>query len=181
MKFGADDEPVEAVILDLAAPHTGEGRLEFLLDQCQVDRGAIAAFHLEIVDPRQFRAAGGRDLERILGDDAQPHMLQHGQHIGQRDGAAGVKQLQPHRVLGVLNAAIEIDAELLGGERGVEHVHVVDRRGWRRRIAIARRKCRTKAPEKVETRLLALALDERRLQAVGPGAPGLGKPRLDLG
>ena len=103
---GVQDQRVEAVVLDLAAPQRAQRLLELLL--------AVAAGSLppgrrlgpqpEIVDPeragpgarlRAGRPGTGAELVRMLVGHLDPHVLQLRQHVGQDDGRLRPVDAQP--------------------------------------------------------------------------------------
>ena len=83
------DQRVEPVVLDLAAPQRGQRVLEQALDRARRGHRRRACgpgpAQPEVVDPERRGQARALELVRVLVDHLDAHVLQPGQHVGQRD------------------------------------------------------------------------------------------------
>ena len=177
---GAEHELVEAVVLRIAAPHPGERVLEIAPDLVDVDLAGLGALHREVVH-REAAAVLGHEAVRPLVDDPQAHVLEHRQDVGQGNARAGAAELEADQGVVVLERAIErhleialapgdpVDAGEVGDRGARRHLLLI---GERDRVAIG-------AIEPVAL-LLAVGVDQRVAQQVGPGARGLEQLALEL-
>ena len=81
---GAQHQLIEAVVLRLAAPDPQERVLEGLADLVEVELAGVDRLDPEIVQP-EARAGRGDELVGLLLEHAQAHVLEHRQHVRQRD------------------------------------------------------------------------------------------------
>ena len=79
----AQQQPIEAIVFDVATPGGEERFLEQGLQGCDVGALEVTRFELEVLDPHH--ALGGSDLVRMFGQDAQPEIFEHGQDVGNGD------------------------------------------------------------------------------------------------
>ena len=131
-----DHQSVEPVILDIAPPQRGQGVLEQGLDRVQrgrhpglavlADRAALApAAQPEVIDPERLV---GAELVRMLVDHLDAHVLEPGQHIGQRDRGTGSVDGQPPDppAAAPRHPAHVLTRSPLSGGRLVGHRHPAD-------------------------------------------------------
>ena len=83
---GAEDEPVIAVVLDLAAPGLDERLAERLADAVRVGVAITAADEPEVVDPDALGVARPDRVGPLVGD-VHAHVLEQRQHVGERHRA----------------------------------------------------------------------------------------------
>ena len=100
-----EDEPVEAVDLDLAAPGLRERVLERLADRVEVDRPVLGR-QAEVVDPR-VDGPGAVDLVGPLVVHLDAQVLQERQDVGEQDRPAGAQELEDEEVVGGLERPVE--------------------------------------------------------------------------
>ena len=109
-----DDEPVEVVVLDLAAEDARERVLEHRVQRVDLDLGVgDRRLHAEVVHPDRLRVLR-RDPVRPLVDHLEPHPLEHRQAVRQRDRAAAVEELEAQHARGRLERAIQRQRERIG-------------------------------------------------------------------
>ena len=178
---GAKDEAVEAVILHPAVPDGGEGVLELLLHHRAVDGQPVLRPRGEVVNPHRGGVAGDGDLEGRFGDHLQVHVLQHGQHVGQRHRAAFVVDLDVQLVPFGLQRAVEVDAQRALGRRLLDPLDVEDGGLRVELLAVGGGEGVGVAAEQGAPLLLAVGLDQRVAQMVVPAARRLDQPRLQIG
>ncbi len=178
--MGAQHQLVEAVVLHLAGGDLLIGLVEDLLHLRELDLGAVGRLHAEIMQPHGLARIAEPQLERVLGEDAQAHMLQRRQHVREGERAAGDIELEAQLLGRGFDRAVEVDREPALGQRRFGVLDVEHRGLGGEALAIAEREGVGIAPQQRETALLAMGLDQGFLEMVGPGAPGLHQPRLDL-
>ena len=89
-----DDEPVEVVVLDLAAEDARERVLEHRVQRVDLDLGVgDRGLHAEVVHP-YGRRVDRRDPVRALVDHLEAHALEHRQAVRQRHRRAAVEELE---------------------------------------------------------------------------------------
>ena len=177
-QLGSEHEPVEAVVLDRAAPHLGERVLEHLTDSIRLELDSFAAVQAEVVDPHG-RPLDGCHLERPLVGDLDAHVLEQRQHIGQEDRLPRAQQLE--REVTDLGAQRPVEAHVQVAFR-VETLDPFDvghRCASREIVAVGGGERVPIAPEQRGATLLAKPFDERVLEVVGPRTRRLGDLGLD--
>ncbi len=177
---GRDDQPVEPVVLDLAAPDAREAVVERLAHGLEVDRDAVPRHQREVVYPDRPVRPGRGHAVRHLAEHAQTHVLEHRQHVGQRHRIVGLVDLQAELGVAGLDRVVQVDAEIARRQCPVDAADVVDRGVGRKFLAVIAGERAFVAGKGLESRLLALRFDQRLLEAVGPGAASLDQTRLDL-
>src|SRR6185312_3302776 len=90
-QLGAQDQPVEAVVLGVAPPDLLERILEQRTDLFDAESELADRLHVEVLD-RQRRVAG--NLVDVLGEHAQAEVFQLRQYLGQGDVATGAVDLE---------------------------------------------------------------------------------------
>ena len=174
-------EPVEPVVLDLAAPHRRERLLEALPHVGDVQAGQGLRVQPEVVDPDRI-GAGRPDLVRALVDDLRPHVLEQGQDVRERERFTVAVQLQPGRRVDGLVRPVEVDREAVTRFAGQECLEPADvaHRGAGRVVVLVCRRQRVRVPVvEQHPSFLAEPLDERVGEIVGPRPQGGGEPCLD--
>ena len=83
-------QAVEAVVLDLAAPAREYGLDEARLDLLDVECQAGAVLEFEVLDVGAAGDIGQRDPPRALRHHPQAEVLHHRQQVGDRDRLAGL-------------------------------------------------------------------------------------------
>ena len=149
LERGGDDESVEPVVLDRPGPDLGEG----LADAhgrparagavARVD-GAGGLLDGELVNPdgaaRAARpVAGGADLERVLGDDPEAHVLDDRDDVRERGGGAAHEQLEVDRAGVGDDVPVEAHDRCVPGHVPLDEVDVGGRRAGRVVLAVGRR------------------------------------------
>ncbi len=123
-QVGRKHEPVEAVALGPAGPHStkrfGEARFDV------AGGGALSSRtgEREFVDPDR-RPVGPVDAEGFFGDDAQTEMIEHRQHVGQHHRLFGAVEPQPGQA--AIRTPMNRDFERRTGKDGVDPGEVGDR------------------------------------------------------
>ena len=116
---------VEPVVLGLAEPERGQRVLEELTQAARSGGGRRP--QAEFIDPERADTGVPAELVRMLVDDLEPHVLQLGQHVGQRDrGTRPVHHQrpplrvlhQPHREFSRRVAQLEHREQVVDGVRG---------------------------------------------------------------
>ena len=122
---GAQDEAVEAVVLDGAAPRAGEGVLEDLLDLRGLELAVGPVDEAEVVDPDR---GGARRLYlvRALVHHLDAHVFQKGQDARERDLIPQPEQLEPEEVLGLFYGVVEAHPQVVLGLQGLHAQDVGD-------------------------------------------------------
>ena len=184
---GAENQPVEAVILGHAGPNAREGVLEVLLDAAGVDIDGALGDQSEIVYPDR-RAVGaavagmmGLDLVGNLVHHPKPHILEHRQDVRKRHRMFTVIGLEAHRVFRRPGGAVEVHAEPAGRPRLLDDVDVDDRVGGAETLAVSGGEGVGIAPEKGEPPIGALTVGKGIAQVIAPGARRPDQARLDIG
>ena len=175
---GAQDEPVVAVVLDLAAPGPDEGLAETLAHAGCVGVGVAAPDEAEVVDPDALGVARP-DRVGALVRHLHAHVLEQRQHVRQRDRPARAVELRAQHARRRLERPVQADLEpaVLGQLLDVAEVgecragHPVGPVGGREGVAVA--------AEELLAALLALVLDERLLEVVDPRARRSHQHQLD--
>ena len=140
----------------------------------------VALLELEVLDPRR---AAFRPVQRIrtLGDDAQPEVLQHRQHVRDRHRVAELHDLQvhallllPRRPVQVQSQGARIDAQQLQVRQVLQHIlggHV---------LLVGEREGVLVAVDQGQAGGLAAPLAQLRAQPVDPGEGRFANAQLDL-
>ncbi|MNG72860.1 hypothetical protein D3C79_312940 [compost metagenome] len=117
---GPQHQTVEAVIFQGLVPDGGEGLLEALLALGQIEWLIAAQQHGEVEDPEDLATRGAHLIGRLT-DDAQPHVFQHGQDVGEVDGFGAVEQLETHPAIVLFFlGTVEQHAQRLGFTQAIE-------------------------------------------------------------
>ena len=178
-----EDEPVEAVVLGLAAPGARERVLEASArTRSARELGAVVVLEPEVVDP-DGRGRLRADLVRPLVADPHAHVLEQRQHVGEQDRPPGAKQLEREVV------ERSTPAERRGSCRGRRRRSSRSIRSMSATACARREVVAVGAGERVAVALeqragalLAELLDERVAEVVRPRcASRLGEAGLDLG
>ncbi len=179
-ELGAQNQTVESVILHVTAPDPGEGLLELVANLIEVELVITAEAHAEIVHPHA-RAVAPPNLARLLLLHPQPHVLEHGQGVGEKDRSLGAEQLELQHPLRRLQRPVEAHGErvLVIAER-LHLLDVVDGDTRRVVLAIIRAKPPAIAAIKAQPPLLPAAIEQRIAQIVAPVAGDFTEPRLDF-
>ena len=88
----------------------------------QVDRRTRTRFHRKVVHP-DFAvglAIQVIDLERLLTNDFQPHILEHRNDIGERERVAGTVEFELYRVFRGVRRTIEVQFQSIRDTRGID-------------------------------------------------------------
>ena len=109
---GAEHQPVQPVVLQVAAPDHGEGLLEALAHPVGLEVGDLLVAQPEVVDPDRLRA-GRPHLVGALVDDVDAHVLQQRQDVGEGDGLAVPEQLEPQRARRGLQRSVQVHREVV--------------------------------------------------------------------
>ena len=176
-----EQQTVEAVVLNLPAPHRGERFFECRLDARNVDAQRVAVLELEILDPGRT-ALGPCNLIGAFSDDAQAKILQHRQEVGYRHRHAELHDLQMHSLGNLARRAMQVEARglRLGAQR-FQVLQILERVGGRDLFLIGERKRVPVAVRECEHRRLVMRRDESGAQPVRPGRRRLGNALLDAG
>ena len=167
---GPQHQTVEAVIFQGLVPDGGEGLLEALLALLQIERLLTAQQHGEIEDPEHL-AGGGPYLIRGLADDAQPHVFQHGQDVGEVDGFASVEQLEAYpAIVLLLLGAVEQHAKRLGLAQSIQGHDVRDGRARQHIFLVGTGEGGAETAAQLVTAGLAIVGKQHGIQAVIPAA-----------
>ncbi len=175
---GPDDQAVEAVAFDLAAPDAAERLLELGPDGAEVDGPAVAGFQAKVVDHDEA-AVVERDRERNLVDHLEAHMLEHGQSVGQGDRAVRMVELEADLMLAGLQGTAQAHADLAVGQGLLDHVDVADRGLAVEPLAVAGAEGPVVTAVEGQPALLAMRRNQRVLKLVGPGPCRLDDLGLD--
>ena len=111
---GADDEAVEAVIVDLVTPDTQEGVLQPLGIGFQIEIEPVGARHLHVM--QQNRAPGiGRAADRklvgLLADHPEAEIFEKRHPARQRQRRIGMEDLEAEMVFGIAFLPVERDLQ----------------------------------------------------------------------
>ena len=106
VQLGQQDQAIEAVVLGIAAPDLLESLLKLILNKFQVDPAIVGRLHVEVLDPDPVPVF---ELQLVgsLGDDTHTEVLEHRQHIGQRDRLVVLEQLEPQDALTALARLVQ--------------------------------------------------------------------------
>ena len=126
VEAGRQHQAVEAVILDAARPDRDERLLEAAADRGGHRGRGNRAGEREFVHPDRG-AVDGVDPERLLGDDAQPEILEHRQHIRQGDRLGAAIEPQPRAA--AAGDRVQRDFERRAGQHPLDPRQVGDRLG----------------------------------------------------
>ncbi len=127
-------------------------------------------------------AARGDELVGLLLDDAQAHVLEHRQDVGQGDGVVLARQLEAQHAPGMLERAIQRHGQIgLAPRQLLEPVDVGHGLAGGHLRLIAGRHRRAVGGEQPGALLLAVRVDQGVVQPIGPGARRLDQARLELG
>ena len=173
---GGQDQAVEPVILELASPHADERVVQQVADALGVGGIGLQA---EVVDPRGL-AIGRRDLVGALVGHLGPEVLEGRQHIGQQH-VIRAEQLEAHHSLGRLERPVEAGERLVGARELLDPGDVGHRRARHPVGLVAGRKGALVALEQLGPVLLAVVVEQRVAQVVGPGPDRVHEPGLDRG
>ena len=172
---GTDDQAVEGVVFRLAAPHPDEGGRKPLPRQRGVEFAAGGDAHSEVVNPH-VRLVAGKAIGKLV-DDAQPHVLERGQHVGQRELFAATVDLEAGAALG---RVVEMEREAVAAARGFDASDVVHRGIGREPLAVGQREGGPIAAPQGRRGVAVVRRGERRSEIVVPAAQRRSQPRLDL-
>src|SRR6185437_11998306 len=176
---GAEQQAVEAVVLERPGPGGGEGFAEVALRARDVDAGAVAVFEFEVLDPGGTAVRPG-ELVGALGDDAQAEILQHGQHVRDRYRVAELDDLQMHALAALAGGAVQVQLQRLRVRAQAFEIAKIAEHFLRRDVVlVGERKGAPVTGRERQARCLAAALDEHVAQPVGPGQRGFGDALLD--
>ena len=180
VEAGVQDQVIEAVVLGLAAPDPRERVLEILADLVGIEVAGRDRLDAEVVQP-EARAGRRDELVGLLLEHAQAHVLEHRQHVGQRDALPGARELEAQQLAALLERSRERHRELdLASGELIDAVDV-GHRGARRHLLLIRDRDRLGIGAKQPVAfLLAAGVDQAVAQDVAPRARGLDQPRLDL-
>src|SRR5438309_2236475 len=103
----ADDEPVEAVVLRLAAPDADESLLKFLLDRAKIILHA-GGRKAEIANANRRLSAQGLHFVGNFRLHFEAHVLEPRHDLRQRYGRPGVDDLEVELALLLTAMAIEV-------------------------------------------------------------------------
>jgi hypothetical protein len=176
---GAEDEPVEAVVLDVAVPGFGKGLLEDGAHAVGLVLDFLAVVEAEVVDPDR-RAVERRDLVGPLVGHLHPHVLEQREDVREQDRRARAEQLERQVPGPGFEREVEAQVEVACGVEALDPVDVGDRGARREVLPIGGRERLAVPLEQPGAALLAQLRDERVLQVVAPGARDRDEPRLDL-
>ncbi len=173
------DQAVEAVALGPVRPDRDEGGLEGGLDVAERQVLATLVAQCELVDPdlgvRAARVMGGRgQLEAVLDQGLQAHVLEDRQHVGQGRGGAGAIELEAEGQLVVVGMAEGPHPHGLVGGEVVNDGEVGQGLGGVVLVAIAGREGALPAGQGLGDAARRAAVADGGLEAVFPGAGGLG-------
>ena len=174
---GNGDEPVEAVVLDLAGPDFREAILEGVLHVDGVQLDPALAEHAEIVNPVALLAAGGRDSIGGLLDHLEAHVLEHRQNVGQGYRIAGTIDLEMECV----DPHIELRGDIAGIRQFLYFQDVADRRIGVEQFLIGRWKTFLEAFREDQALGFAPMIDTSLPEIVGPQPRSLDDALLDDG
>ena len=177
---GRDHEPVEAVVLGLAAPGAREGVLERLTHVVGVQlRGPVVA-EAEVVDPDR-RPVGRFDLVRPLVADADAHVLEQRQYVREERRLAGADELEGEVVERRLEWDVQAHAEVAVRVEPFDPLDVVHRLARGEVLPVGARERLAVALEERTGPGFAELFRERVAEIVRPGSRRGGQPSLDLG
>ncbi len=149
-----------------------------LANLIDIEIEAPGRLHFEILD-RDRRVAQVHFI-RMLGEDFQPHVLEHRQHFGQCDRLATTEQLEAQVVVATTRA-VQRHAHIVGilqARRGLD----IARRNMRGNfLDIARRKCLAIAIGETRAFIVTVLAHKNLTQLVVPVAHDLANLRLELG
>ena len=177
---GREHEPVEAVVLGLAAPGARERVLERLAHVVGVELGAPVVAEPEVVDPDR-RPVGRLDLVRPLVADPDAHVLEQRQHVREEDRPARADELEGEVVERRLERDVEAHPEVAVRVEPLDPLDVVHGLAGGEVLAVGARERLAVALEERAGALLAELLGERVAQVVRPRARRRGEAGLDLG
>ena len=163
-----DDQPIEVIVLHLAAKHKAERVGEHAV-QC-VDlhfRLPPGNEQAQVVHPYGWQPVG-RDPVRPLIEDLEAHVLQHRQAVGERHRPAAAEQLEAQRARRGFQRTIQRHAQRLRVGEPRHHLDVGHGGTRLEVLAVAGRECRAELPEQRVAARLAQRLDERVLEIVLP-------------
>ncbi len=173
-------QPVEVVVLDLAAENAAKRVLEDLIQCVDLDHGVGGrSHHAEVVYPD--RAHGKRrDAMRMLVEHLQPHVLQHRQAVRERHRRTQMEDLETKHARCRLEGQVKTHAQGLLGGQFRHHFDIGHRRARRDFLAVSRRKRVAELAMQFVAARLARGLDQRVTQVIVP-APRRGhQARLHL-
>ena len=132
----AQHQPIESVVLHVAAPDPREGLLKFIPDLVQIELTLSGIFHAEVVHPHAG-AVRAPDLAGPFLLYPQTHVLQHGQGVGKRYRTFGVKHLELQDPIGRFQGPVEAHRQrvLLIGQ-SLHLLDVVNSDPWNVALAI---------------------------------------------
>ncbi len=107
-------------------PDPRERRFEIVADRIDVDRGATALLKAEIMNHKP-RETGVRQRDAVrprFVDDLEPHVLEHRQHVGQRDFALRVIKLEGDRIGGRIGRLIQMKPDAAVGSDAFDLVKI---------------------------------------------------------
>ena len=175
-----EDEPVEAVVLGLAAPRARERVLEHLAHVVRLELGALVVAEPEVVDPDR-RPVGRLDLVRPLVADPDAHVLEQRQHVREEDRPARTDELEGEVVERRLERDVEAHPEVAVRVEPLDPLDVLHGLPGGEVLAVGAGERLAVAFEERAGTLLAELLRERVAEVVGPGARRRGEASLDLG
>ena len=176
----AQHQAIEAVVLDVAAPDPGEGVLELVLNALEIDGAGVRVTQPEVVHPHPGPARA-LDLRRVLILDPQPHVLEHGQGIGQRNRPAGAKQLEVQLVVGGLERPVQAHRKRVRlFAQALQPGHVLHGDTRVVLLAIMRPECVAVAAHQHAPAFFAEVIEQRIGQPVTPLTRQVGHLRLEL-
>ena len=174
-----EDEPVEAVILGLAAPGPGERVLKRLPHLLCLELGVLLVAEPEVEDPDGI-AVAWPDLIRPLVGDLYAHVFEQRQHVRQQDRLTGAQQFEREMVSRREERKVEAHCQVADG---VELLHALDFENRLARgevLAVGDRKRIAVALEERAGLFLAELLDEGVAEVVRPRSGRRGEARFEL-
>ena len=168
-----DHQPVEAVALRAPVPHRREGRLERGAHVVEHQPVAAGVLQQEGVRPHGGRARAA-DGEAVLLQRLQPHVVEDGQHVGQRHGVALAVELEAELARVAAGVAIGPHGHRAGRRQRLQRGHVAQ--GLLRvvQVAVAGGEGVRPIPGQLVAHVLAAGRAQGRLEAIAPGAHRLG-------
>ena len=176
---GAQDEAVEAVVLDGPAPRADEGVLEDLLDLRGLELAVGPVDEAEVVDPDRGGALG-LYLVRALVHHLDAHVLQQRQDARERDLIPQPEQLEPEEVFGLFYGVVEAHPQVVLGFQGLHAQDVGDGGAGYEAGAVARGEGVAVLAEELRALFLAALLHEGLVEVVRPRAGRLDDAAFDL-
>jgi hypothetical protein len=174
----AQHQPVEVVVLDIAAEHARKSVLEQAPYDFRLD--LAGALHLQLEVVQRHRGLGRFDAGMLLAEDAHAHVLEHRQRIGQHHLAAEPVELEAERLGGGAERPVQRERERCVLRQRLDLADVGHRATRGHALAVLWREGTAPALEQLDPPSLAFGVDQRVAQLVGPAARRFGKAGLEL-